>query len=478
MQMIRALVVIAASAAVASAQASGDAPPPTVAAPQAPGDARPPPPTAPAPAPAPASPPAPAPATTPPARTDPSDTPTADDYRDVFAKPKPPDATAPEPTTPAEEPLTGAGRIGVYHDSDATTVLRTLATVAKGWGEWSLTASAAVDAVTSASLDVRSSPGLAKKLNIVTVESGVTTMSGIQMTDERYLGTAAARWHDTSGRAVTMTGSLATNSDYASASAGVNGSLDLDERDVTLLGGLTVTDNWVSSIVDSTFARKLFELGWTAGAARVLAPTDVVRLRYDGQLSDGDQASPYRVVRFGDWTPHVETSGELTFLNTIGSADGLPEKLPSLRLASAVTGEWLHSLALGVVVHTAVRASHDSWGADSVAPSAELRVAQPTWRLELGYRLFLQSRASFFADKYTLDPAMYTHYTSDKELGREVGHLGSFDVTAALTDQDTPNDTRMMLFFHAEVFHYAYPGFELLPSRTSVFGELGLSWEH
>ena len=37
----------------------------------------------------------------------------------------------------------------------------------------------------------------------------------------------------------------------------------------------------------------------------------------------------------------------------------------------------------------------------------DLRVARSSWRLQVGYRYYLQSGADFFQDKYTLDPAMY-----------------------------------------------------------------------
>jgi len=442
MQVIRAVAVIAMTAAVASAQPAS--PPPAA----------------------------------PPAPSDPAETPTADDYRDVFAdhRASAPEATA-RPTVPPDESLTGSGRLGVYHDSDGTTIERSFATMSRGWGEWSVTASAAVDAITSASVDVRSSPALSK-LDIVTVEEGSTTDSGVQLTDTRYVAAGGARWHDIDGHAVTMTGTVSTESDYTSAGVGVLGSLDLDERDLTLFGGTTVTDNWVGSVVDPTVARKLLELGWTAGAARVLSASDMVRVRYDGKFSDGFQGSPYRTVRFGDWTTSTATSGQYVFANTIGSADGLPEKLPSLRLESAVTGEWVHALAQGIALHTAVRVSHDTWDVSSVAPSEELRFAFDGWRMQLGYRFYLQGRASFFEDKYTMDPEMYEHYTSDKQLGREVGHTAMFDVAVTVVEAETPRDSRMVLFLHADGFHFAYPDYELLPSRYGAFGELGLSWEH
>jgi len=445
MQLARACVLVAAMTAVAAAQAPGDTPP---------------------------TPP-------PPATGSDAEAPSADDYRDVLGGEKPtmPDQATTTSASSDDTPMTGTGRFGVYHDSDATTVMRGLATAVKEWGHWSMNATAVVDAVTSASVDVKTSPALGK-VDVITGASGQSSKSGGEMSDTRYLGTVGLGWNDTRGHALNLTTSAATERDYESVSAGLNGSTDVADRNVTLLGGFTVTDNWVSSVLDSTLHRKMYAIGWSGGIARVLTPADAVRVRYDGKLSDGYQASPYRSVRFGDWTTTTLSTGQITFANTIGTADGLPEKLPETRLSTALTGEWVHALALGVGLHTSVRAAHDSWGVDSLTPQLDLRIAKATWRLDLGYRLYLQSRASFFEDKYTMDPAMYANYSSDKELGRQVGHLGSFDLATTLVEPETPNDARMMLFFHTDVFEYSYPGFTLLSSRTSAFIEAGLSWEH
>ena len=445
MQLARACVLVAVMTTVAAAQAPGDTPP-----------------------------------TQPPPTTgSDAETPSSDDYRDVLGgeKPTTPDQATTSSASSDDTPMTGTGRFGVYHDSDATTVMRGLATAVKEWGHWSMNATAVVDAVTSASVDVKTSPALGK-VDVITGASGQSSKTGGEMSDTRYLGTVGLGWNDTRGHALNLTTSAATERDYESVSAGLNGSTDVADRNVTLLGGFTVTDNWVSSVLDSKLHRKMAAIGWSGGVARVLTPADAVRVRYDGKLSDGYQASPYRSVRFGDWTTTTLSTGQITFANTIGTADGLPEKLPETRLSTALTGEWVHALALGVGLHTSVRAAHDSWGVDSLTPQLDLRIAKATWRLDLGYRLYLQSRASFFEDKYTMDPAMYANYSSDKELGRQVGHLGSFDLATTLIEPETPNDARMMLFFHTDVFQYSYPGFTLLPSRTSAFIEAGLSWEH
>src|SRR5947207_3130747 len=73
----------------------------------------------------------------------------------------------PQPLPPPEmpvaeddgsEPTTGTARLGTYSDSDQTRVLRAMAALGKTWGAWTFSADATVDAVSSASIDVRSSP--------------------------------------------------------------------------------------------------------------------------------------------------------------------------------------------------------------------------------------------------------------------------------------------------------------------------------
>jgi hypothetical protein len=249
------------------------------------------------------------------------------------------------------------------------------------------------------------------------------------------------------------------------------------DRSTTVLGGFTLTDNWVSSVLDPALHRKMVSAAWSAGVARVLTPDDAIRVRYDGKIAFGDLSSPYRTVRFGDWTAHLGEQ-QITFMNTIGSADGLPERLPETRTSHAVVVEWVHSLASGVGLHPELRAGRDSWQIDNLSAAIDLRVARPTWRLQTGYRFYLQSRASFFESKYTDAPDMYTYYTSDKELGRERGHLLRLDLARQISSADGPNDNRMMLGFQIDATHYSYPGFLFLRSRDSVFASIGLSWEH
>lgn len=374
------------------------------------------------------------------------------------------------------EPVTtGALRLGVYEDSDNTQVLRSLANVASNWESWTLNASAGVDVVSSASVDVRSSP--LSKVDVVTSASGRTSTSGGEMTDKRLQVTGGAGWKGEGGRKLNLSAAAAMEADYASAGGGVNGSFDLWDRQITLLGGVNFTHNWIHSVLDRTLAETMYNVGWSAGLAFVATPNDALRLRYDGSHSEGYQSSPYRNVRFGDWTTMTNSDNQIIFQNTIGSADGLPELVPNDRISHAGVFEWLHSLADGVGVHSSIRLGEDSWGVRSATGGLELRVARETWRMLLGYRAYLQSRADFYQGKYTMAPSAYSYYTSDKELGDEVGHVVNLDLSTVLRGRQTLNGNRLLFDARATVMHYSYADFPLLRSRDAAFLELGLTWE-
>jgi hypothetical protein len=409
----------------------------------------------------------------PPATLDPAPPPATLDP----ASPAPKTVEEAKPAPPSSSStITGAARLGLYTDSDQTTVFRALAALAAAFGRWSVNASATVDVVSSSSVDVRSSPGLSK-VDVVTSASGTTSTTGGNMSDRRLAATAGAGWRDPNGRGINLSASYANERDYNSINAGLNGSIDLFERATTLLAGFTFTYNWIASVLDPTFAQQMYELGWTAGVAQVLTRGDALRLRYDGAAARGYQASPYRNVRFGDWTPSVGDNQRITFLNTIGSADGLPETVPDLRIRHAAVVEWVHSFAEGLGLYSQARLGRDSWGIDSLTAAVELRAATADWRFQLGYRFYIQSGADFYQSKYLLAPTNYTYYTSDKELSREIGHVTNLGVARVLKQAHYPGDTRVLLDGTVNVLYYAYPDFVLLKSRTSGFVELGLTWE-
>lgn len=386
------------------------------------------------------------------------------------------EATVEKQAAVAGAPITGAIRTGLYADGDQTIVWRALAQMAGGVGRWILSGSATADVVSSASIDVRSSPQLSK-VDVVTSASGRTSTSGGRIFDRRLAATAGAGWNDGRGHTFGFSASFANERDYNSLGVGWNGSIDVFDRLTTLLAGVGFTQNWIGSTIDPTFAKQMYAFGWTAGVAQVVSRKDALRLRYDGASSTGYQASPYRNVRFGDWISSTDAFGRITFANTIGPSDGMPETEPHQRIRHALTLEWLHSFRDGLALHTEARVGTDSWGVESATAGIELRAATQKWRLRAGYRFYAQSQADFYRPKYLQAPSSYTYFTSDKELSHELGHVAQVGISRVLKQPSRPGRVPMLLDITATVLHYDYPDFVLLTSRTSGFVEVGLTWE-
>ena len=403
-----------------------------------------------------------------------TETVSADDLRDVLSSEQLPKTFKPGT---GDVPPTGTFRIGLYHDSDQTTVVRSLASLVKSWGSWWAGGTLVADVISSASVDVRSAPMQYLPVDTVTTASGRSTISNGSMEDQRYQGMFRGGWKDR-GRAANGSVAIASENDYFSLGGGVDGAYDVLDRAATLLGGLTITDDWItSSLPNPPDGRKLFALGVTLGGALVASPTDRLILRYDGRFSAGFQSSFYRQVRFGDWTANFR-QGEITFANTIdNNADGVLEHEPETRNTHAAVFEWLHSFVPGLVLHPEVRLSHDSWAVDSVTAAADLRYAAHWWRLQFGYRLYLQSRANFFEDKYLNPQQTYSYWTSDRNLGDVRGQALHVDYQRVLLDADNPNDSRMLLNIEIDAMHDRYPGFILLPELDSIFASIGITWE-
>jgi hypothetical protein len=372
----------------------------------------------------------------------------------------------------AAQESTAVVRQGIYTDSDRTQVLRSLVAVDAALGRWRLSARESIDIVTSASIDVRTSPAL----------DAVSSASGVSMSDRRFETTVGGAYDDGKGHTLGLSAFHATERDYQSVGAALSGSVDVAERNTTLFASGSYAHDSVSSIIDATFSRTLGEVSYGVGIAQVLAPGDALRLRYDGAYMNGYQASPYRNVRFGNWTTTTMRSGgrggesTIVFMNTIGSADGLPELEPETRIRHALVLEWTHGFSDEVGLLASARAGTDSWGVQSATLGAELRLTQSSWQLRAGYRFYVQGAADFFLDRYTSASTAYTYYTSDKELGQEQGHIGSLDLAYIVRDWPGNGD-RTLLDARAEVLYYSYPGFPLIGSRTSGFLEAGIRVE-
>ena len=110
-------------------------------------------------------------------------------------------------TTRAQE-VTGALREGIYSDTDHTQVIRSLAAGDAAWSGFHLSAKESVDIVSSASLDVRSSPAL----------DAVTSASAAApgMSDNRFETIVGLTYDDGRGHTGGVSAVYAVERDYTS----------------------------------------------------------------------------------------------------------------------------------------------------------------------------------------------------------------------------------------------------------------------
>jgi hypothetical protein len=369
--------------------------------------------------------------------------------------------------------VTAVLRQGVYADSDDTQVYRTLLAGQVSWTRFTLGVNEAVDAITSASTDVRSSPFVD-----ATTGASVRRRRSPAMSDGRSETNLTLLGHDDVGHNAGGSVVFAAEGDYLSVGGGLQVAWDFFERNTTLFGGLNLSGNQIKSAVDHAFSRALLVSGYSLGWTQILSQNDVLTLRYDGSYLDGYQASPYRAVRFGDWqtTLHPGTNG-ITFTNTLGPETGLPERIPGTRLRHAGTLQWVRGLGPHLAVSPQYRLAYDDWGVFAQTALVELRgLFGARWQARLTYRFYDQSGADFWKGKYLHADAAYSFYTADKELGDIVGHSANGDVSVAVWKRPT-GAYAALVDARLEYLHYAYPGFVLLTSRTSLFGELGVRFQ-
>lgn len=354
-----------------------------------------------------------------------------------------------------------SARGGVYSDSDRTTVFRTNAAAKKTFGRITVGVDEAVDVVTSASVDVRTSAA-------VDVTSGASARSP-KMHDRRFQTTLSLGWNDGVGHTATASAFAAFERDYRSVGGAVRGTFDVFERNTTLIGAFNASSDAVTSMLDPTFTARSSGCGYAFGVAQLLSARSALRLRYDGSYRAGYLASPYRSVRFGNWTTETTPEGATVFLHTIGAA--LPENVPETRLRHALAAELLTEIVPRLGALVSYRFGFDDWGVQSHTVSPELRfLLYDGAVLRLVYRWYAQRGAEFFRGKYVLDPAAYSHFSSDKELGDMRGHELGIGVRFA-RGKNEPDTRSIDASLHFA--RYDYPGFALLDARSALIFDLG-----
>ena len=238
---------------------------------------------------------------------------------------------------------------------------------------WEVRASAAVDVVTGASPE------------LVTNVSGrpVQTVSGASITDHRKTWDAKV-----TRRVGDMTFSVSqTNSreeDYLSAAYGLEGTLDLDDKTTTLVGGYGFSNDRVRSTDDHTLDAPRYTRQYLLGITQVISPVALVQSTLTWNHGRGDFNDPYK---------HT-----LTFY-PVGAPAFAFDVRPDHRNSLAwLTRYRQHFTRADGTLQLEYRYYRDDWGirAHTLEAAWEQRLGE-RWSLRPALRYYTQSAADFYS---------------------------------------------------------------------------------
>jgi hypothetical protein len=268
--------------------------------------------------------------------------------------------------------------------------------------------------------------GATAKVYSVDAVSSATTFDDI-----RHVGKLAIGFGGSRSR-LSFHGTVGSESDYHSISAGASGDIDLPGKNTNIalsyshnFDEVCTRDNATATIFerrtldssdDCKTRRGLFgkdDLGVTlwrdvsidtsqATVTQNLSPTTVGQISLFGQIVRGYQANPYRAVR-------------------VRSVEAL-ENMPDVRARAAITARVNRYLpGLRGAIHASLRGYSDTWGVNS--GTAELGYSQyagGNLLLHFRARIYQQSEAEFFKDAffYQTEGEAGAYFTGDRELGR------------------------------------------------------------
>jgi len=204
------------------------------------------------------------------------------------------------------------------------------------------------------------------------------------------------------------TGRYSTESDYESASATLDASLALFEKNTILhFSGSRLVDHSQSNS-DPTFSGTIKAWAGSLSLEQVLNPTMVLTVGYQFGHQRGYLGNPYRFAQ----------------------RQAAPEREhpPTLRLRHGLSSKWTSYVpSLRLAVHALARVYIDNWGVRGLNP--ELRVYKEFGELlllRLRYRYYQQTEADFYRTSYPRD--WEGAITSDPKLAHFRSHTVGFRV--------------------------------------------------
>ena len=249
------------------------------------------------------------------------------------------------------------------------------------------------------------------------------------------VATASPRWQETRHGGnfgarykpgtfgVGVGGAASYTPDYLAVSGGVNVTQEVDDKNLTLLGGYNLGRDTIgrTGTSFSTFSNELTSHAFTLGASRVVNPGLVIGVYADVMLERGEQSKPYRYIPI--FSPEVAPTvprGATAISVADARLVARPlEQLPRERNRYAVTGRMGWRMEK-MTIRLEERLYNDDWGLR--ASTTDLR-----WFIDVAervtvwphIRVHVQNGVDFWKRAYSARSAgdLPALRTGDRELG-------------------------------------------------------------
>ena len=313
---------------------------------------------------------------------------------------------------------------------------------------WEVQASAAVDIITGAS------PQLVSNASGTPVQS----ISGASINDRRNTGDikVTRRFGDFS---LAATRALSKENDYHSKSLGLEGRLDLNQRNTTLAAGFGASNDRVLSRDDARLNERRDTREYLFGVTQVLSPIALVQSTVSWAKGKGWYNDPYKLT--------------FTFY-----PDGPPVLMADRRPDHRDSVAWLtryrrHFPGVDGTLQADYRFYRDDWGIRAhTLEVAWQHAVNERWAVRPALRYYTQDAADFYSP--TVPRPRPARLSSDQRLGAWGGVSPSLRVVAKLEGGVTVEGT-LGYVHNARNLHLggaSSPAFETL---RAVYGILGAS---
>ncbi|MEO8798635.1 MAG: DUF3570 domain-containing protein [Polyangiaceae bacterium] len=300
--------------------------------------------------------------------------------------------------------------------------------------------------------------------------------------EARHAGSLEAEYkpHDFG---VAVAGSASSEPDYLSYGGGVTMTLDLFQKNLTLIGGYGYGHDTVgrSGTPFSVFSREVHHGAFTAGLSGLYDRSTIISGVLDVTLENGDSSKPYRYVPMfsADEAANVTSGASIDYVNAHRLFERPLEQLPLSRRRFAFTGRLAHRFDASTL-RAEERIYYDSWGL--AASTTDGR-----WLFDLGkrfamgphLRLHVQKGVSFWQLAYVSGPGpgwnLPEYRTGARELGPLWATTGGGGIKAFLGRDEDPK--RYAIGLQGDVGYTAYSDDLYLTSRTMFLMSLRLEGE-